>query len=182
MDFRQQLTIGFVSAIVSSFAAASSDAEPYDIDRLKAKAAEKARTLAITDTKLGPFGLNQDPFAKPKPVAPPKPEKQAPSAPKIALAKEILKLKDKIQGIGINKMIIGARLLKRNDTINVVAEGKTFQLQILRITADEINFRNKHDQSVITLDMKRDKIFDTSSGPQAVPLQKFDEHPTIELK
>jgi len=141
-------------------------------------AQKKASQLLIQTKTFDPFGLNQDPNAIPVLVTPRNTPQIKPKQPKIALQKEILKLKSKINGIGPNRMLIGPKTYRRNSLLDVEAAGKTFNLKIMKITTTEVHFKNLGDNAILTLDMKRNKTFITESGPQTFP---GDANDTIKL-
>lgn len=177
MDHRKLITLLLLSSAAPLLAETPNNPEILTFKGAKKKAAITVKSLFMANKSHDPFGLNQDPNAQPIKAKLELPTPDLAKAPKIALAKEILKLKSKIQGIGVNQMIIGARMLRRGDNMSVIADTKTFKLRIMKITPEEIHFLNTEDNGIITLDMKRDKIFDSSSGPRAIPTAD----PKIEL-
>lgn len=128
--------------------------------------------LSIQKRTLDPFGVHQDPNAKPVEKTPDKTPDKPVAEVEILLAKEIGKLRKQIQGIARNRFILNGDFYTRGNQLEVVVKGKVFPLKIVSITPSRITFKNLAKGDLIDLDMKDKNIMQDSPNTPNIPFNK----------
>lgn len=114
---------------------AGEDAEPY----IRARAAIFSMRNRMTD----PFGLNQDPNVKPvvRNIVSNKPRRQA-ALPPTPLSEIVKQIRVTTIMPSEKKFLVGVRTFSENDEFPLVYRGKTIQVRIVEVSAQQIIFKN----------------------------------------
>jgi len=123
--------------------------------RLKKSFGERAR-------EKDPFGSNMNPeMLQPMviPVAALLEDKPAKPAKKIPLQEVVNKFKPNLISAAKQVVMVGSRFLKLGDPVQIEHEGVLFELRIVRISTNEVEFINTKNQEKATV---RENEFDPS--------------------
>lgn len=114
---------------------AGEDTEPY----IRARAAIFSMRNRMTD----PFGLNQDPNVKPvvKNIVANKPRRQA-ALPPTPLSEIVKQIRVTTIMPSEKKFLVGVRIFSEGDEFPLVYRGKTLQVRIMEVSAQQIIFKN----------------------------------------
>lgn len=103
---------------------------------------EMVRAFSITSRETDPFGQYQDPNARPVIRKPVVRQDAPPPVPAVPLSEIIERIEITTIMPSSNAILVGSRSFKKGEQIPVVFQGKRIQLEIMGVSARQIDFRN----------------------------------------
>ena len=107
--------------------------------------------LAVSSRETDPFGLLQDPDARPVELKPQ--ESQTPKIPAIPLADIIGRIQINTIMPSERKFLIGSRVVSQGDVLPVNFNGSVIRIQIVEVSSRRILFRNPENNDTYAREM-----------------------------